>query len=83
MRNPEPEYPFASRQRGDEGTVTARLGASSAGEVTEVDVVASSGHPALDEAARRAWQRWRLRPAMRDGVPVAGSVRHTHRFRLQ
>ena len=83
VRNPEPEYPFASRQRGDQGVVTVRLGVSAAGEVTEVEVVATSGYPALDDAARRAVQRWRLRPAMRDGVPVAGSIRTAVHFRLQ
>ncbi len=82
-RNPEPEYPFASRQRGDQGVVTVRLGVSAAGEVTEVEVVATSGYPALDEAARRAVQRWRFRPAIRDGAPVPGSIRTAIHFRLR
>ncbi|MBD0271408.1 MAG: energy transducer TonB, partial [Acetobacteraceae bacterium] len=83
VRNPEPDYPFASRQRGDEGVVTVRLGISAAGEVTEVEVIATSGHPALDEAARRAAQRWRFRPATRDGVPIPGSIRTAVHFRLR
>ncbi len=83
VRNPEPEYPFASRQRGDQGVVTVRLGVSATGDVMEVEVVASSGHPALDDSARRAVQRWRFRPAMQDGVPVAGSIRTAVHFRLQ
>ena len=81
-RNPEPEYPFASRLRGDQGVVRVRLGVSAAGEVTEVEVIATSGHPALDDSARRAVQRWRFRPAMRDGVPVPGSIRTAVHFRL-
>jgi protein TonB len=82
IRNPEPEYPFASRQRGDQGVVTVRLGISSTGEVTEVEVIATSGYPALDDSARRAVQRWRFRPAMRDGLPIPGSIRTAIHFRL-
>jgi protein TonB len=83
VRNPEPEYPFAARQRGDQGVVTVRLGVSATGEVTDVEVIATSGYPALDESARRAVQRWRFRPATRDGVPVAGSIRTAVHFRLR
>ncbi len=82
VRNPDPEYPFASRQRGDQGVVTVRLGVSAAGEVTDVEVIATSGYPALDASARQAVQRWRFRPAMRDGVPIPGSIRTAIHFRL-
>jgi protein TonB len=37
----------------------------------------------LDAAARRAVQEWRFRPAMRDGEPVAGTIRTSVHFRLQ
>ncbi len=83
VRNPEPEYPLLSRQRGDEGVVTVRLRISETGQVTDVDVIATSGHPALDDSARRAVQRWRFRPAVRDGVPVVGSIRTAVHFRLR
>lgn len=83
VRNPEPDYPLANRQRGDQGVVTVLLRISDAGEVTGVEIVTTSGHPALDESARRAVQRWRFRPAMRNGVPVAGSIRTAVHFRLQ
>ncbi|WP_343897714.1 energy transducer TonB, partial [Craurococcus roseus] len=83
VRNPEPEYPLLNRQRGDQGVVTVLLRISQTGQVTEVDVVATSGHPALDDSARRTVQRWRFRPATRDGVPIAGSIRTSVHFRLR
>ena len=78
VRNPEPEYPLVNRQRGDQGVVTVLLRISEAGEVMGVEVVNTSGHPALDDSARRAVQRWRFRPAMRNGVPIPGSIRDRH-----
>jgi protein TonB len=83
VRNPEPEYPFASRQRGDQGVVTVLLRISEAGEVAAVEVIGTSGHPELDDSARRAVRRWRFRPARRDGVAVPGSIRTAVHFRLE
>ena len=83
VRNPEPEYPLANRQRGDQGVVTVLLRISEAGEVMGVEVVNTSGYPALDESARRAVQRWRFRPATRNGVPIPGSIRTAIHFRLR
>ena len=83
FRNPEPEYPFASRSRGEQGVVTVLLRVSEAGQVTGVEVVQTSGHPALDAAAQRAVLRWRFRPAQRDGTPVPGSIRTAIHFRLR
>jgi periplasmic protein TonB len=83
VRNPEPEYPLTNRQRGEQGVVTVLLRISESGEVMEVEVVHTSGHPALDDSARRAARRWRFRPAMRNGVPIAGSIRTAIHFRLR
>jgi protein TonB len=83
VRNPEPEYPGISRLQGEQGVVAVLLHVSEAGTVSAVDVVQGSGYPLLDEAAKKAVLRWRLRPAMRDGAPVPGSVRTSIHFRLQ
>ncbi|MBY0332462.1 MAG: energy transducer TonB [Acetobacteraceae bacterium] len=81
-RNPQPEYPAASRLRGEQGVVGLVLGVSASGQVSSVEIGRSSGFPALDEAAKRAAQRWRFRPAMRDGTPVDGTIRTAVHFRL-
>lgn len=83
IRNPEPEYPAASQARGEQGVVTVVLRVSAAGGVDAVEVVRSSGHPALDESAMRAVRRWRFRPASRDGLAIPGSIRTAIHFRLR
>jgi TonB family protein len=42
------------------------------GNVAEITIERSSGHPRLDEAARSALQHCRFRPAIVDGKPVSG-----------
>jgi protein TonB len=81
-RNPQPEYPQASRMRGEQGMVGLVLRVAPSGQVTEVEIGRSSGFPQLDEAARRAALRWRFRPALRDGAPVEGTIRTAVHFRL-
>ena len=82
VRNAEPEYPFASRQRGEQGVVGVVIRVSEAGAVLAVELAQSSGFPALDESARRAVMQWKLKPAMRDGVPIPGSIRTAIHFSL-
>lgn len=82
-RNPEPPYPRASRERGEQGVVGVLIRVSESGQVLSVEVISSSGHPALDEAARRTVERWEcLHGATRDGRPVPGTLRTYIHFRL-
>lgn len=82
VRNPEPDYPYLSRQRGEQGVVTVLLRISEAGTVTGVEVLRSSGHPALDDAARRAALLSRFRAARRNDAPVPGTIRTSYHFQL-
>jgi protein TonB len=83
VRNAEPEYPFASRQRGEQGVVGVVIRVAEDGSVLAVEVAQSSGYPALDDSARRAVMQWKLKPAMRDGVPIPGSIRTAIHFSLR
>ncbi|MDN3566636.1 energy transducer TonB, partial [Paeniroseomonas aquatica] len=83
IRNPDPEYPAASQARGEQGVVTVLLHITATGSVEEVEVVRTSGYAALDEAARRAVQRWRFRPATRGGLAIPGTIRTAIHFRLR
>lgn len=77
-----PSYPLTARRRGWEGVVTLRLEVSAAGEVTSVEVLATSGRDLLDEAAIEAARTWRLDPALAEGIAVAGTLDVPVRFRL-
>lgn len=68
---PPPPYPRDALRDRLEGTVVLDVHVDAAGRPIEVTVVTSSGHRTLDRAARRqVLQRWRFRPALRDGRPV-------------
>lgn len=64
------EYPPDLRSAGIGGDVVLRLRLTDKGRVIDAKVATSSGHAALDEAARLGVRRCRFDPAMRDGVAV-------------
>jgi protein TonB len=80
---PPPPYPALSIRRGEEGQVTCRMHLSETGDVVRVELVESSGHGRLDEAALEALASWRFRPAMRGGVPRSTTVLHPVVFRIR
>jgi len=77
-----PPYPPRARSHGWEGRVVLDLTIDERGRVVAVAVAESSGRDALDEAARDAATSWTLGPALRDGEPVAGTLRVPVRFEL-
>ncbi|MEY4844271.1 MAG: hypothetical protein RL312_552 [Pseudomonadota bacterium] len=82
-RNRRPNYPEASRRRGEQGVVRVELFVDPAGRVANVRVTESSGFAALDAAALEAVRDWRFRPAERAGLPVAASITTAVHFRLE
>jgi protein TonB len=74
LRNPEPQYPSASRRLGEQGTVQLRVLVSADGHAAHVAVHRSSGFPRLDDAAAAAVRDWRFVPAKRGTTPVEAHV---------
>ena len=74
IESPGPRYPTRALRRGESGEVLLRIEVDPRGVPARVDVASSSGSRDLDRAAVAAAKRWRFRPAMRDGTPVAGTV---------
>lgn len=70
IRNEPPRYPRVARQRGHEGTVELRIHVLRSGATGGVEILRSSGHTVLDDAALEAAMRWRFTPATRGGRPV-------------
>ncbi len=69
----EIEYTAAARAEGIEGKLKLRVVVAIDGSVVSVDVL-SSVSPELDAAAVAAVKRWRFKPAMACGKPVAGGT---------
>ncbi|MGV7208414.1 energy transducer TonB [Oxalobacteraceae bacterium A2-2] len=65
-----PEWPAASLAAGDSGVVTLKLLIDVDGAVVDSRVLRSSGHEALDEAARIAMLKCHFNPGLKDGKPV-------------
>lgn len=82
-RNRRPNYPDASRRRGEEGVVRVELLVDPTGRVAEVRILESSGFSALDAAALQSLREWRFRPAQRGSLPVAGSITTAVHFRIE
>lgn len=81
--NPKPSYPELARRRGQEGIARVRCQVDSTGKVTAVSLAQSSGHKLLDDAALKTAAKWRFRPGMSQGAPVAASVIVPVEFRLK
>lgn len=83
IRSPAPRYPRSAQRRRESGTVLLRVHVLADGSVGSVDLVQSSQSRDLDRAASDAVRRWRFRPALRDGRPVATAVQIPITFNLE
>lgn len=74
-QNPTPEYPFVARKFDWEGLVRISVNVAASGQPEQVDVLHSSGHKALDQAALATIRdKWLFQPARNEGVAVSGHV---------
>ncbi|HWQ57121.1 MAG TPA: energy transducer TonB, partial [Bryobacteraceae bacterium] len=77
----EPEYSEEARKARVQGTVAVMIEIDEAGRVRNPRLRSTLGM-GLDERALEAVRRWRFRPYLRDGKPVAGPALVELRFRL-
>ena len=59
---PRPEYPLAARKRHWTGAGVFACNIRSNGTVASADVLRSTGHQVLDQAAITALRQWRFQP---------------------
>jgi periplasmic protein TonB len=74
-------YPEDARRQRLEGTVVLSVLVDETGKVRSAKVVSGPGG-GLDEAAARAVESFRFRPAMRKGQPVTTQIRYSYTFQL-
>src|SRR2546423_10363921 len=60
---PKPKFPPRALQKGAEGSIKLKLIIAQDGSVTGAKILKSSGDETLDETARSAVLKWRLRPS--------------------
>jgi len=70
VRRVGPVYPLASRRKGEEGEVRLLVGVGKNGRAASVEVVQTSGYPALDDSAVYAVRRWLFAPGSPEKVIV-------------
>jgi len=81
IERPAPVYPEAARRAGIDGFVMVQALVRTDGSVAETRIVKSI--PALDDAAAACVMRWRFKPAMSHGNPVAVWVGVPVKFSLK
>jgi protein TonB len=79
----QPPYPPLSRRLGEAGRVVLRVELDETGRPRAARLIASSGHPRLDDAALAAVWTWRCHPAQRDGQAVRAVAIQPFDFTLQ
>lgn len=77
-----PDYPEAARRRGETGTAVVRFVVGVDGRVESAQLLRSSGHARLDDAALDALKGSTCRPSLDAGVPVRVVFEQTFVFGL-
>lgn len=77
-----PQYPYQAARRGTEGWVRVSFRVTETGTVEDVVVLESEPPGVFDQAATRAVYRWRFKPRVVDGKPVAGRAEQVVDFKL-
>ncbi len=80
--NLPPVYPRDAAMHGEQGTVGLIVQIAPDGHPAAIQVASSSGHAALDAAAKRALERWHFRPGQEDGHAVASVLNQQIIFEL-
>ena len=80
--NPYPQYPNRARRRGLEGGLILRVTVNIRGKPSAIEVIKTSGHKILDNAAVKAVRNWQFQPAKKGEKPVKASVNLPVKFRL-
>ena len=78
-----PVYPRNARRKGHEGEVSLAVLVAADGGVAAAEVLASSGHDELDQAALQAARTAHFAPATADGAAIEGRIVLTFDFRLR
>jgi protein TonB len=77
-----PQYPYQATRRHIEGWVRVSFLVTAAGDVEDVVLLESEPEGIFDRAALRAVSKWKFKPRIVDGRPVAARAEQVVEFRL-
>ncbi|MGL4673650.1 MAG: energy transducer TonB, partial [Wohlfahrtiimonas sp.] len=83
LGNRKPKYPELSLRRKEEGRVTLKAKVLVSGRAEFVSIHKSSGYPRLDNAAQKAAQNYRYKPAEKHGQKVSYDYFFTVTFSIK
>lgn len=81
VRTVPPEIPISFMRSGESGLVTVSFTVDEKGQVQNAAVEKSSARE-LEEPALKAIRKWRFKPAMKEGNPVAVRVSIPLKFEI-
>jgi TonB family protein len=81
LSGPKPEYTNEARQLHIQGTVILHVVVTASGQLRVLAIIHGLGH-GLDQSAVKAVERYRIKPATRDGIPVDTTTNITITFQL-
>ena len=76
------QYPRASQDEAEEGTVTLLLAVQTDGSISDIRIARSSGYRRLDAAAQKALRNIKLQPATCHGKPIAVRIHQSFIFKI-
>ena len=80
----EDDYPPSSLRAEEEGVTQVKVTIGANGRVETCDVTTSSNFPKLDErTCKIAQSRWRFKPALQNGTPVADTLVKRIRWQIR
>ncbi len=82
LNNPPPEYPVGARRLGQTGRLVLRVFVTVQGMAGQINLLLSSGYPALDQSAISAVKQWRFVAARQGTQPVSAWVEVPIEFKL-
>jgi TonB family protein len=82
LGNVQPQYPLASKRRGEEGTVLISATVDASGLPSKVKIFKSSSFSSLDNAAVEAIEKWHFVPAKKFGQNIESSIIIPINFKL-
>lgn len=82
IKQVKPRYPAVAARMRRQGWVVVQFTVGVDGKVRDVSVVGAQPHHVFDRAATNAVSRWEFKPALRNGQPMAVTMRKRINFTL-